>query len=136
MTKDEKNAVIRMRGQQQSYKTISETLGISLNTIRSFCRRRNLQGDCRSISNTGNCKSCGRLIMIKKGHRPRQFCSDTCRQRWWNDHLGDVQRKAVYAFTCASCGKEFTSYGNQHRKYCSRGCYIIGRYGGKEAANE
>jgi len=30
--------------------------------------------------------------------------------------------------TCARCGKEFTSYGNKNRKYCSHDCYIKARF--------
>ena len=41
-----------------------------------------------------------------------------------------VKRKAVYTFTCPACGKEFTVYGNSHRKFCSHACYIAYRFGG------
>lgn len=35
-----------------------------------------------------------------------------------------MKRKAVYTYTCPACGKEFTVYGNSHRKFCSHACYI------------
>ena len=35
---------------------------------------------------------------------------------------------AMYPFTCTRCGKEFLSYGNQTRKYCSHDCYIRARF--------
>ena len=50
--------------------------------------------------------------------------------RWWNSHLDLVKRKAIYHFTCPTCGREFTAYGNAHRKYCSHSCYIEDRFGG------
>ena len=59
----------------------------------------------------------------------RKFCSDACRTAWWNSHPDCVDRKAVYAYTCAHCGKPFTAYGNKERKYCSRNCYISDRFG-------
>jgi hypothetical protein len=61
--------------------------------------------------------------------RRKKFCSDECRVKWWNAHQNQVSRKAVYEFTCAYCGKSFTVYGNNHRKYCSHDCYIKDRFG-------
>lgn len=55
------------------------------------------------------------------------------RQSWWNAHPELVNRKAVYEFTCAYCGKRFSAYGNAHRKYCCHDCYIEGRYGRRDA---
>lgn len=37
-------------------------------------------------------------------------------------------RKAFYPLICAECGKEFLSYGNRKRKYCSHACYIKARF--------
>lgn len=59
-----------------------------------------------------------------------KFCSDNCRTAWWNAHPEKVNRRAVYHFTCAHCGKPFTAYGNAKRKYCSHACYIADRYKG------
>lgn len=136
MTKQQKDLIIQMRGQKQSYSTIAEQLGISVNTVSSFCRRNALDGDCKDIGGTGFCKNCGRLFKSKKGHRPRQFCSDNCRLAWWNTHPDQVKRGADYSFICASCGREFSAYGNRHRKYCSHACYIAGRYGQEVTAHD
>ena len=38
-------------------------------------------------------------------------------------HQDLVNKKAYYHLTCQRCGKEFNSYGNKNRKYCSRECY-------------
>lgn len=56
--------------------------------------------------------------------RKRMFCSDACRMAWWNAHPERVQRKAYYTLTCRHCGKQFESYGNSHRVFCSRDCYL------------
>ena len=42
-----------------------------------------------------------------------------------------VKRKAIYEYTCPTCGSAFTAYGNSHRKYCCHECYIADRFGGK-----
>lgn len=54
----------------------------------------------------------------------------TSRQASCNYGSEEVNRKANYSCTCAFCGKQFTSYGNKHRKYCSHACYINDRFGG------
>ncbi len=59
-----------------------------------------------------------------------------CRLReidYWRDLSSSVSGSQ---FTCACCGRYFTAYGNNHRKYCSHGCYIAGRFGKKCGRNE
>lgn len=126
MTDLQKEQIKTLRLQGISYVKISEILDISDNTVRSFCRRNGL-GD--AAKNTVACKHCGKLIKIIPKQKPRKFCSDACRTAWWNSHPDCVDRKAVYAYTCAHCGKPFTAYGNKERKYCSHGCYISDRFG-------
>lgn len=126
MTDLQKEQIKTLRLQGISYVKIGEMLGISDNTVRSFCRRNGL-GD--AAKNTVACKHCGKLIKIIPKQKPRKFCSDACRTAWWNSHPDCVDRKAVYAYTCAHCGKPFTAYGNKERKYCSHNCYISDRFG-------
>lgn len=65
--------------------------------------------------------------------KPRVFCSDECRVKWWHEHPEKIKQRAVYSFTCAGCGGQFTAYGNSRRKYCSHGCYIRARFKGGDA---
>ncbi|MDD5917522.1 MAG: zinc ribbon domain-containing protein [bacterium] len=67
------------------------------------------------------------IILQAKSRKAKYFCSDKCRNVWWNAHPEKVQRKAYYHLTCEYCGKEFISYGNRKRKYCSRPCYADAR---------
>ena len=62
--------------------------------------------------------------------RPKKFCSDKCRREWWKGHPERINRKesAMYPAVCVRCGKEFLSYGNRKRKYCSHDCYIKARF--------
>ena len=41
-----------------------------------------------------------------------------------------IESYAHYNLTCEYCGKEFESYGNKNRKYCSRACYVASRQAG------
>ena len=42
--------------------------------------------------------------------------------------------KAYYTLTCRYCGKQFESYGNSHRVFCSRDCYL--QFRRKEVSHE
>ena len=134
MTTYEMEQIKTMRLQGLGYMKIGQTLGISHNTVRSFCRRNGLSGD--APKNVTLCQHCGKPIKVIPKRKPRKFCSDACRTAWWNSHLDSVNRKAVYHFICACCGEPFTAYGNQNRKYCSHRCYIAGRFGKECAAND
>ena len=86
--------------------------------------------DKRTEGRVTECGYCGAPIIQTPGRKKKKFCSDHCRNHWWNTHLDLVDRRANYEFVCQTCGKPFTAYGNAHRKYCSRGCYIEDRFGG------
>ena len=125
MTDEQKRKIDDLRQQGFGYMKIGQMMGISDNTVRSYCRRSRLP------SNVVLCLQCGKPVKRHPGRKPRKFCSDACRTAWWNSHLNQVDRKAVYQFICANCGREFSTYGNAHRKYCSHACYIAHRFGGE-----
>ena len=123
LTDEQKKAVSELRGQGCGYKKIGQTLGISENTVKAFCKRSGLGGTTKGARQKNNvCVYCGAHVTQIPGRKEKRFCSDACRNRWWNSHLSQVNRRAFYSFTCPECGKVFESYGNQHRKYCSRDC--------------
>jgi endogenous inhibitor of DNA gyrase (YacG/DUF329 family) len=134
MTNQQKDQIRTMRMQGLGYVKIGQALGISHNTVRSFCRRNGLDRD--AAKNTTACQQCGKLVKIIPKQKPKKFCSDACRASWWNSHPELVRRKAVYHYTCACCGQEFTAYGNQTRKYCSHKCYIADRFGKERVCDE
>lgn len=133
----QKEQIRHLRIEGQSYLKIAQILGISQNTIKSFCRRNNLGGYRGEQTSKGSieqvfCKECGKPLINKESSKPRKFCCDRCRMLWWQNHPELLNKKAIYYFTCASCGTVFSSYGNQKRKYCSHPCYIKGRFGSKK----
>ena len=135
MTDNQKAQIIKLRVAGNGYGKIAQMLGISLNTVKSFCRRNDISGNTAtepSIALTGEttcCENCGREIQQIAKQKKKRFCCDKCRNEWWNSHLDEVSKKAVYSFTCKHCGQSFTAYGNNHRKYCSRACYLADRFG-------
>ena len=126
MTDIQKQQITAMRLQGAGYVTIGKMLGLSNNTVRSFCRRNGLDGDAGK--NAVMCKQCSKPIKITPKRKPKIFCSDACRTAWWNSHPEEVNRKAIYRFICVCCGEPFTAYGNRNRKYCSRDCYFTDRF--------
>jgi len=126
MTKEQKHQIAEMRKKGLGYIKIGQVLGVSDNTISSYCRRNGLDSD--TASKAMPCKQCGKPIKRASGRKPKKFCSDACRMLWWNEHRDCVNRKAIYEFTCANCGHPFSAYGNKGRKYCSHVCYIADRY--------
>ena len=139
MTPDEKSRLSTMRKAGRSYTEIADALGISKNTIKTFCRRNGLTPEVENapveivpVSTTDRlCPHCGKPVIQPQGRKEKKFCSDTCRNRWWNSHMDLVNRKAIYTYTCPTCGIAFTAYGNNHRKYCCHECYIADRFGGR-----
>jgi len=131
MDSKQKQRIEYLRTQGESYAFIAKELGISVNTIKSYCRRNNLGAAIKKeqlLSNQNNaCDNCGKPLVHTSGAKKKRFCSDKCRMAWWANHPEAVNRKAIYHFICPTCKLEFQSYGNAHRKYCSRGCFGLAR---------
>ncbi len=132
MTEQQKSEIIKMRNKGMSFSQISDITGILRNTVKSFCRRQNVMPQSEipteNMSDKLICKQCGKKLHPTQGRKTPKFCSPSCRTKWWNTHPDKVNRKAIYNFTCANCGKSFTAYGNKGRKFCSHECYIDARF--------
>lgn len=135
MTDTQKIQIGKLRGAGLGYKKIAEQMGLSENTVKTYCRRHGLGGNMTHLQNVTqneehHCLCCGKPVQQTPGRKEKKFCSDSCRNKWWNSHLDKVERKANYEFVCPHCKKPFTAYGNKNRKYCSHECYIADRFGG------
>ena len=127
MTNGEKLLITQQRRQGLGYTEIARKLGMSVNTVKSFCRREGLQ----AATGQTLCPACGTAVRPGQRGQKRRFCSDACRFAWNYTHRVLDAHNAV-ARRCACCRREFFSYPSAHRKYCSHACYIADRYG-KEA---
>lgn len=134
MNDTQRQQIEELRAEGLSYGKISEALGLSINTIKTYCRRKGLGGVVAApapVDEVGHfCLCCGIPVVQISGRKEKKFCSDRCRNKWWNSHLDQVQKKANYEYVCPRCKKSFTAYGNKNRKYCSHECYIEDRFGG------
>lgn len=141
MNNQQKTKIEKMRLEGGGYIRIATELGISVNTVKSHCRRHGLHGDSLESMKTRQkedllrsaqyrkCRNCDTPVLQIPGRKAKLFCSDKCRNQWWNTHQNQVTRKAYYKITCACCGKTFMVYGNRRRKYCCHACYIMDRFG-------
>ena len=122
MTENEKNRVLEMHDAGMGYRAISRATGISISSIAYVCQTS-------SPEETEVCLQCGAKLSHMPHRKKKKFCSDKCRMLWWHAHQDRINKQAYYHHVCQQCGKEFISYGNDHRKYCSRKCYAEHRRG-------
>jgi uncharacterized protein YjcR len=125
MNLSQKTMISELRIQGETYASIADKIGVSENTIKSYCRRSNIVMTAQKESEV--CPNCGCLLIHIPHKRKKRFCSEKCRLEWWKSHPEALNKKAIYKFTCSVCKNNFTAYGNANRKYCSRDCAVIAR---------
>ena len=137
MKDKEKQTIAAYRQEGYSYTQISKMMDLSINSIKTYCRRHDLGGkaayEAPIIDDGSKCQNCGKDIFQNPGRKAKRFCCDKCRNKWWNEHMDQVKKKANYEYTCPLCKKVFTAYGNSNRKYCSHACYVEDRFFGGDA---
>lgn len=108
MTNEQRMIVSALRAQGMGYGAIARKVGISENTVKSFCRR-NAQKEDKPVTGADEhqCLCCGTPVAQNAGRKEKKFCSDKCRNKWWNAHLDKVDRRVIREVTCAGCGKTF-----------------------------
>ena len=129
MTNAERDCIIRYRQSGKSCTEIARVLGLSVNTVKSFCQRNRVAPVAQPISTHSMdavCLYCGEKMELQTHRKTKRFCSDACRLHWWHAHR-DMEKNAVDR-RCLSCGRVFRS--SREQKYCSHACYIKARFGG------
>jgi hypothetical protein len=99
MTNQEKSTIENMREDGFSYGQIAAKSGVSVNTVKSFCRREDEKKHL--------CRNCGKSLVQIPKHKPRVFCSSECRLFWWRLNRKQGGHRAVYHITCVGCGRDF-----------------------------
>lgn len=128
MNLEEKEKIKKLREEGLGYKRISNELGISVNTIKSFCRNNNLTSEF--TTKQIYCKECGKEIIQKEHIKKKIFCSEECKRKWWNKNRIKLDKTKLEEYTCLNCHKPFKAYPHENRKYCCHTCYIEDRFRG------
>lgn len=129
----QRQKIRKLRSHGYGYLRISSQLGISPNTIRSFCKKENIAGyikigeQLRGKDNLTICKQCGKKFYQIAGRKNKIFCSDSCCKVYWSLHKDKQRRLIPRKYNCKICDKEYFEYPSRNRKYCSRDCYYISK---------
>ena len=130
MNDTQRMRIEEMRGEGIGYSVIAIETGLSKDSVKAYCRTHNLGGvkDIKKvgISASKKCMCCGKPVVQIPTRKPKKFCSDECRMKWWNSHPEMVKRKNIAHLVCALCGESFESK-NPAQIYCSRDCYAKAR---------
>ena len=134
MTDLQKEQIATLRSQGYGYKRIGQLMGLSVNTVKTYCKRNALGGSVTNQTGSAEkvCKCCRATLVQTPGRKRRVFCSDACRTKWWNAHPELVKHRGDRQVICGHCGKPFSANKNSTRKYCSHACYIADRFHGGE----
>jgi hypothetical protein len=125
----EKEKIRYWRGEGLNYAAVADKVGMGEAAVKSYCKREGLDGDpAPDIV----CRQCGEPLA---GAGRRKFCSDACRNQWWNAHAYLREPRPQNRRACAHCGAAFFSEPGKARKYCGHPCYIAARFG-KEVSRD
>ncbi|MDR1465295.1 MAG: sigma-70 region 4 domain-containing protein [Oscillospiraceae bacterium] len=124
MTDRQKRQIEAMRRKGCSYAEISDELELSPNTVKSYCQRS------RGGSEGDVCRNCGEPIMQNHGAKQKNFCSNHCRQDWWNHNRNQINHRDRRTAICDCCGQAFEVHGKRKQRFCSQECYADWRRGG------
>ena len=93
MTDRQKDRIRQMRADGCGYRKIAQKLGISENTVKSFCQRKGLGAEIIKMAvpsadgDKGICPCCGAEVRQNSGRNAKKLCLDKCHNKWWNSHL-------------------------------------------------
>lgn len=133
VTQQQKEQISTLRAAGASFGKIASALGMSINTVKSYCKRNLVSSEVlpapKAATHTDRCPQCNAPLVQTPGHRQKRFCSPKCRMAWWKAHPDAMQQKKLTSVECQHCGTAFLQYGSRPRKFCSRGCYLSHRHG-------
>ena len=133
MNSEQKRLIAEFRRSGLGYTEISEQLHLSINTVKSYCKRHDLTSTKkRNSGSVRYCMQCGKEIKQEQHRKTKKFCCDRCRVIWWGKHSSLLRTPSKQTFICPVCHEAFSAYPSTKQKYCSRLCYARSR----EAAHE
>lgn len=121
MTYEQTMQISKLMQEGKGYRAIAAEMNLPVNSVKSWCRRHQA-GETK----TDCCPLCGRKVVSLPHKRPRRFCSDSCRIKWWSAHPEERTIKTGYTHICRHCGCEFIN-NRKTADYCCRECFAKAR---------
>jgi len=130
MSEQEKQYIVKQRTLGKSFVQIGRELGRGESSVR-YAFRHIMDKEPKAdeiipavvlgagTPTTPKCKYCGRNFEKSAQGGKQLFCSARCRNAWGNEQ----KRRVPYGRVCEQCGREFTAFGNPHKRFCSRKCF-------------
>lgn len=148
----QRERVREMRMAGEECKAIAGRMGIPEGQVIVYCIQLGLpvSGPCRTMGLPAEdeawlkyrrgepegrkCPVCGRVLEQPYRGRRRKFCSQRCKDKFWNDRQKGRQEELGREAVCENCGKKFIAVNekNGERRFCGRDCYFEFRYGKRE----
>ena len=134
MSEQEKHYIVKQRALGKSFVQIGRELGRGESSVR-YVFNHIMDGETKAdeviptvfldtrTPGTPKCKYCGRDFKRPAMGGKQLFCSARCRNAWGNEQ----KRRTPYSRVCEQCGREFTAFGNPHKRFCSRRCFADSR---------
>lgn len=74
MTDRQKQQIIRLRKEGFGYTAVANKVGISKDTVKSFCRRNGLAGEMAAAQGDSvpGCRECGKPLQQTEGMKPHR----------------------------------------------------------------
>ena len=95
MTHDEKKQIAALRGRGVSYTDIASQLGLSRDTVKSYCRRNSIVvSEQTASSETDCCEFCGKHLSQTQGKKKKRFCSRECCLNLSLIHISEPTRRS------------------------------------------
>ena len=82
MTDRQEERIRKMKAGGYGYVRIAQELGLSENTVKSFCRRKGINNAAADTvippleGDKGICPCCGKEVRQNPGRKAKRFCSD------------------------------------------------------------
>ncbi|MFP7442928.1 RNA polymerase subunit sigma-70 [Bacillus infantis] len=144
MNDEQRKQIKILRYQGLGYKKIAESMGLSRDVVRGYCKRHGLNGlatelvlnqdeDDKFIKEITYmyCLSFGSELEQNQGRgAKRKNCSIECKRKF------EKENPKIYKLHCDYCRKEYLSERVQKRKFCSNDCYVRNRFFKEEDASE
>ena len=119
----DKRRIMELKIKGFGSKRIAAMLQLNPSAVKTFIHRHGK--DPAYVLSLGLCACCGAPLVQTPGRKPKKFCSDACRMKWWAEHRDELDR-TMYTNQCEYCGCSFET-ANAKQKYCGRACYAESR---------